>query len=100
MADKNDLFIIRDDFDAILGILEEEEELGEQSREAAVEVSIRFFLSHPEFSEKRCALTSIFFHLDRVSSSIIGAADDVIIKWCLILFPLTMLRTRLCSIVL
>jgi len=67
MADTNDWFIIGDDFDAILGILEEEEELDEQFREAADEVSVRFFLSHPEFSEKRCALTFIFFQLDRVS---------------------------------
>ena len=44
MADTNDLFIIGDDFDASLGILEEEEELDEQFREAADEVSIRFFL--------------------------------------------------------
>lgn len=74
MADTNDLFFSGDDFDAILGILEEEEELDEQFREAADEVSIRFFLSHPEFSEKRCALTFIFFQLDRLSSGIIGAA--------------------------
>ena len=67
MADTNDLYIIGDDFDTILGILEEEEELDEQFREAADEVSVRFFLSHPEFSEKRCALTFIFFQLDRVS---------------------------------
>jgi len=38
MADTNDLFIIGDDFDAILGIFEEEEELDEQFREAADEV--------------------------------------------------------------
>jgi len=74
MADTNDLVIIGDDFDAILGILEDEEELDEQYREAADEVSIIFFLSHPEVSEKRCALTFIFFQLDRVSSGIIGAA--------------------------
>jgi len=37
-------FIIGDEFDSILGILEEEEELDEQFREAADEVSIRFFL--------------------------------------------------------
>jgi len=74
MADTNDLSIIGDDFDAILDILEEEEELDEQFREAADEVSIRFFLSQPEFSEKRCALTFIFCQLDRVSSGIIGAA--------------------------
>lgn len=74
MADTNDLFFFGDDLDAILGILEEEEELDEQFREAADEVSIRIFLSHPEFSEKRCALTFIFFQFDRRSSDIIGAA--------------------------
>ena len=73
MADTNDLFFFGDDFDAILGILEEEEELDEEFREAADEVSIRFFLSHPEFSEKGCALTFNFFQLDRLSSGIIGA---------------------------
>jgi hypothetical protein len=73
MADTNDLFFSGDDFDAILGIFEEEEELDEQFREAADEVSIRFFLSYPEFSEKRCAFTFIF-QLDRLSSGIIGAA--------------------------
>lgn len=35
MADTNDLFFFGDDFDAILGILEEEEELDKQFREAA-----------------------------------------------------------------
>ena len=60
MADRNDLVFFGDDFDAILGILEEEEELDEQFRQAADQVSIGFFLSHPEFSEKRCALTFIF----------------------------------------
>ena len=67
MADTNDLFFFGDDFDAILGILEEEEELDDQFREAADEVSIRFFLSRPEFNEKHSALTFIF-QLDRVSS--------------------------------
>ena len=66
MADTNDLFFFGDDFDAILDILEEEEELDEQFRQAADQVSIGFFLSHPEFSEKRCALTFIFFQLDRL----------------------------------
>ena len=61
MADTNDLFFFGDDFDAILGILEEEEELDEQFREAADEVSIIFFLSDPKFSEKRRALTFIVF---------------------------------------
>ena len=74
MADTKDLVFLGDDFDAILSSLEEEEELDEQFREAADEVSIGFFLSHPEFSEKRCALTFIFFQLDRLSSGIIGAA--------------------------
>ena len=60
MADMNDLFFFGDDFDAILGILEEEE-LDEQFREAADEVSIIFFLSDPKFSEKRHALTFIVF---------------------------------------
>ena len=54
MADANDLFFFGDDFDVILDILEEEEELDEQFREAANEVSIILFLSHPECSEKRC----------------------------------------------
>ena len=62
MADTNDLFFFGDDFDAILGILEEEEEeLDEQFREAANEVSIIFFLSNPKFSEKHRALTFIIF---------------------------------------
>ena len=61
MADMNDLFFFGDDFDAILGILEEEEELDEQFREAADEVSIIFFLSDPKFSEKRRASTFIVF---------------------------------------
>ena len=60
MADMNDLFFFGDDFDAILGILEEEE-LDEQFRKAADEVSIIFFLSDPKFSEKRRALTFIVF---------------------------------------
>ena len=64
MADTNDLFFFGDDFDAILGILEEEEQLDEQFREAADEVSIRFFLNHPEFTEKHCALTFILLHFD------------------------------------
>ena len=71
MADTNDLFFFGDDFDAILGILEEEEEIDEQFREAADEVSFRFFLSRPEFSEKHIALT--FMHLS-ARSSIIAAA--------------------------
>ena len=42
MADTNDLVFFGDDFDAILGILEEEEELDEQFRQAADQVSIGF----------------------------------------------------------
>ena len=45
MVDTNDLFFFGDDFDAILGILEEEEELDEQFREAADEASIIIILS-------------------------------------------------------
>ena len=52
MVDINDLFIFGEDFDTILGILEEEEELGEQFKEAADEVSIGIFLSNSEYSGK------------------------------------------------
>ena len=48
MADINDLFIFGEDFDTILGILEEEEEF----TEAAGEVSIGIFPSNSECSEK------------------------------------------------
>ena len=65
MADTNDLVFFGDEFDAILGILEEEEPDG-QFRQAANQVSIGCFLSHPELSEKRCALTFIFFQLERL----------------------------------
>ena len=74
MADTNDLFFFGDDFDAILGILEDEEELDKQFGEASDEESIKLFLSHPKFSEKRRVLTFIIFQLDRLSSRIIGAA--------------------------
>ena len=52
MADINDLFIFGEDFDTILGILEEEEELDEQFTEAAGEVSIGIYPSNSECSEK------------------------------------------------
>ena len=52
MADTSDLYLFGDDFDTILGILEEEEELDEQFTEAANEVSIRIFLINPEYSRK------------------------------------------------
>ena len=74
MADTNDLFFFGDDFDAILGILEDEEELDKQFGEAVDKVSITFFLSDLKFSEKRRVLTFIIFQLDRLSSRIIGAA--------------------------
>ena len=63
----NDLVFFRDDFDTILGILEDEEELDIQFGEAGNEVSITFILSDPK-------LTFIIFQLDRLSSRIIGAA--------------------------
>ena len=63
MADTNDLFFFGDDFDSILGILEDEEELDKQFGETADEVSITFFLSDPKFSEKRRVLTFIIFEL-------------------------------------
>lgn len=44
MADSSELFIFGDDFDAILDILEEEEELDEYFTEAADDVSIITFL--------------------------------------------------------
>jgi len=43
MADMNDLFLFGDDFDAILDILENEEELEEDFTEAVNGVSIRIF---------------------------------------------------------
>ena len=64
MADGNNLFFFGDDFDAILSILEEEEELNEQFREADDEVSIRFILSHPELIEIRCF--DVYLHFNRV----------------------------------
>ena len=66
MADINDLYLFGDDFDAILGILEEEEELDEQFTEAADEVSIRIFLRNSEYSEKLNALMFILSQIDRV----------------------------------
>lgn len=60
MVDMNDLFFFGDDFDVILGILEEEEEIDEQFREVVDEVSFRFFFSCLEFSEKYIVLMFIF----------------------------------------
>ena len=67
MEATNSLFFLGDDFNATLGILEEE--LDKQFKEAADEVSIRFFLSRPESSEKQC----FDIHLS-ARSSIIAAA--------------------------
>ena len=44
MADMNDLFFFGDDFEAILDILETDENLDEQFAEAVDEVSIQLFL--------------------------------------------------------
>lgn len=54
MADLNDLFLFGDDFDVILGILENEEELDETFTEAADEVSVINFCSYSKYNEKRC----------------------------------------------
>ena len=94
MADTNDLFFFGDDFDAILGILEDEEELDKQFGEAADEVSITFFLSDPKFSEKRC-VSSIDCHrvsvllvatciITKSLSYVVYCTDDVIIERFLI----------------
>lgn len=52
MADLNDLFLFGDDFDVILGILENEEELDENFTEAAEEVSVITFCSYSKYNEK------------------------------------------------
>ena len=52
MADMNDLYFFGDDFDAVLDLLEDEEELNEQFREAAVEVSAWIIYSNLKYSEK------------------------------------------------
>ena len=68
MADAKDLFFFGDDFDVILDILEEEEELDEQLREAANEVSIILFLS------QNLAKSAVFdVHLLSPRSGIISA---------------------------
>ena len=52
MADVNDLYLFEDDFGTILDILEDEEELDEQFREAAIEVSVSNFYSNLKYHEK------------------------------------------------
>ncbi|KAK2547635.1 hypothetical protein P5673_032331 [Acropora cervicornis] len=52
MADTNDLVFFGDDFDAILGILEEEEELDEQFRQAADQVQLENVMC--ELCQKKC----------------------------------------------
>ena len=51
MADVNDLYLFEDDFGTILDILEDEEELDEQFREAAIEVSVSNY-SNLKYHEK------------------------------------------------
>ena len=46
MTDVNDLYLFGDDFDTILDILDNGEELDEQFREAAIEVSVSNFYSN------------------------------------------------------
>ena len=41
MADASDLFFFGDDFDAVLGILEAEEDVEDQFQEAANKVSVK-----------------------------------------------------------
>ena len=52
MAEVNDLYLFEDDFGTILEILEDEEELDEQFREAAIEVSVSNFYSILKYHEK------------------------------------------------
>jgi len=52
MTDLNDLFFFGDNFDAILGILEEEEELDEHFKQAADEVSVIIFCSDSKYYKK------------------------------------------------
>jgi len=52
MADLNDLFFYGDDFDAILGTLEDEEELDEHFKQAADEVSVIIFCSDSKYYKK------------------------------------------------
>lgn len=64
MVDINDLFIFGEDFDIILGILEEEEELDEQFIEVVGEVSIGIFFSNLECSEKLSVQMFILLQID------------------------------------
>ena len=52
MAEVNELYLFQDDFGTILEILEDEEELDEQFREAAIEVSVSNFYSILKYQEK------------------------------------------------
>ena len=57
MAEVNELYLFQDDFGTILEILEDEEELDEQFREAAIEVSVSNFYSILKYQEKLCLMT-------------------------------------------
>ena len=52
MADLNDFFFFGDDFDTILGILEDEEELDEHFKQATDEVSFIIFCSDSKYYKK------------------------------------------------
>ena len=57
MAEVNDLYLFEDDFGTILEILEDKEELDEQFREAAIEVSVSNFYSILKYHEKLPLMT-------------------------------------------
>ena len=57
MAEVNELYLFQDDFGTILEILEDEEELDEQFREAAIEVSVSNFYSILKYQEKLRLMT-------------------------------------------
>ena len=57
MAEVNELYLFQDDFGTILEILEDEEELDEQFREAAIEVSVSNFYSILKHQEKLPLMT-------------------------------------------
>ena len=57
MTEVNDLYLFEDDFGTILEILEDEEELDEQLREVAIEVSVSNFYSILKYQEKLHLMT-------------------------------------------
>ena len=52
MADMNDLYSFGHDFGTLLDILDDEEELDEQFREAIIEVSVDNFYSNLKYREE------------------------------------------------